>query len=93
MSRSYPSGAPLAQVNSSLKCTVAASVLVVRERHAARRSESIAVDRRRQQGLTEEKESVSQYASHVSTLYADHKSTQPLLVSGSCMQHADTGTP
>jgi hypothetical protein len=76
-----------------LKCTVAANVLVVRERHATRRRESIAVDRRRQQGLTEEKKSVPQYASHVFTLYADPKSTQPLLVSSSCMQHADTGTP
>jgi hypothetical protein len=70
ISRSYPSGEPLPHVSSSLKCTAAANVLAVRERHAARKRDSIAVNKSSQQDLIEAKKSVSQYASHMFTLYA-----------------------
>jgi hypothetical protein len=93
ISRSYPSGEPLPHVSSSLKCTVAANVLAVRERHVARKRDSIAVNKSIQQGLTEAKKSVSQYASHVFTLYVDFISTQPRLKLNSGVRHADTGTP
>jgi hypothetical protein len=93
ISRSYPSGAPLPHVNSSLKCTVEANVLAVRERHVARKRDSIAAKKSSEQGLTEAKKSVPQYASQVFILYADFRSTQPRLTSNSYMRHTNTGTP